>query len=136
MNDKLVKENGEVFHRSTYSDLADSDIHNLVQISTRENFDRNIAERYGPNAMYEFFCEISLEGNPYFDLYEDNNGGDMPVGLDEEENPTHGIGIDWDVSTPEADSFDRGKVIGQNVYNNFNSTGQANINSILGTHEY
>ena len=39
----IMKENGEVVHRSTYDSLTESEDHNLAHISRRERFDKNIS---------------------------------------------------------------------------------------------
>ena len=49
MTSKFTKDNGQVVYRSTYSALTDSEIHNISPIYIRETFDKNMAERYGPN---------------------------------------------------------------------------------------
>ena len=45
MTTKLMRDNGEVVHYLTYSDLTDANIQNISHIFMIMFFDRNIAER-------------------------------------------------------------------------------------------
>ena len=60
MTAKITKENGEVVHRYTYDDLTESEAHNLVHISRRETFDKNICVKLGPDVSPDDFPDINI----------------------------------------------------------------------------
>ena len=70
MTVKIMKENGEVVHRSTQDALTESEFQNLAHISRRETFDKNISVKLGTGVSPDNLTEINLLYTPLYNLYE------------------------------------------------------------------
>ena len=152
MTANIMKNNGEVVHRSTYAALTESEAPNLAQISRRETFDKKKTVKLVPDVSPDDLPEINLEYTPLYDLYEDAHmdSKGQPVGPEDEEPPTAATGLDTEVTTPESDDnyvnnsimlprgskFSRGRVIGWKRDTYGKLTVRANTNPILDSREY
>jgi len=58
-----------------------------AQASKRNNFDREIAEKFGPDATPGDFVDVNLEAMPEYDLYDDGTGDGLQGSPDKEEEP-------------------------------------------------
>ena len=126
MTAKILKSNGEVINRSTYRGLTDEEVARPAHIALREEFDENIAARYGPDCNPDDFPDIGLVDTPHYNSFDDVNvdlrhqdkewlarwrkftGMDgeegSPDGMDDEDPfkiQAPATGIDREVPTPE-----------------------------------
>jgi hypothetical protein len=73
MTAKILKQNGERIHRSTYRALTDDEINDPVEQQERAEFDASIKEKLGPEAKPDdFSVDVDVETvTPHLDRYED-----------------------------------------------------------------
>ena len=73
MTAKLLKENGQYIHRSTYRGLTEDEIKDPLEIKARELFDIAINDRLGAEATIADFSKEELDvETPINPLYEDD----------------------------------------------------------------
>ena len=67
-----MKGNGEVVHRSTWRKLKEDENPNQYHTSLRQEFDRNIRDKFGPDILPDNFPDVNLEDTPFYEIYEDD----------------------------------------------------------------
>ena len=76
---KILKQNGEVVHRSTYRGLTPEEIVNPVEQATMESFNESIEVKLGPKASVDDFKDLGIDEPPIFEKYKDDNlNGHIP----------------------------------------------------------
>ena len=84
---KILKDNGQIVHRSTYHGLTPEEIESPFEQAERKKFDEKIEIALDPKASLEDFQEIDAE-TPIYNSYEDDAGSGMPDPPPEELEPT------------------------------------------------
>ena len=166
MTAKILKQNGEVLHRSTYRGLTDAELANQAHIKLREEFDEAIGHKFGADCTPEDFPDVALEDTPHYNKFDDVNvdlryqdkewlerwrkfTGDEPDDMDDED-PWVVTGTDSEDTTPEiGDQYlgasillprgsvnVRGKVKSRKRNSDGNLVGVANSNPIKDTRTY
>ena len=139
MTAKLLKENGEYVHRSTYRGLTEDEIKDPLEIKARELFDIAINDRLGAEATIADFSKEELDvETPINPLYEDDCDKNLPhvPDRDDIEDDHYDQYIGSDVLLPLGDKFKTGRVTGRKRNADGKETGTANPNSILDSREY
>ena len=73
MTAKLLKENGQHTHRSTYRGLTEDEMNDPLEIKAMERFDIAVNEKLGECATLEDFGKEELDvETPTNPLYEDD----------------------------------------------------------------
>eukprot|EP00804_Cyclotella_cryptica_P003089 CCRYP_006074-RA/>CCRYP_006074-RA protein AED:0.29 eAED:0.04 QI:0/0/0/0.75/0.33/0.5/4/0/1079 len=100
---KILKQNGEVVHRSTYRGLTPEEIVNPVDQAAMKSFNESIEVKLGPKASIDDFKDLGIDEPPILDRYEDDDlDGRMPDPPDEELDATPEVGDSY-VNTEFAD---------------------------------
>eukprot|EP00804_Cyclotella_cryptica_P009101 CCRYP_003177-RA/>CCRYP_003177-RA protein AED:0.23 eAED:0.23 QI:0/0/0/1/1/1/2/0/629 len=137
---KILKQNGEVVHRSTYRGLTPEEIANPIEQAAMKNFDETIQAKLGPKTSIDDFKDLGIDESPILDKYEDDDhDGRIPDPPDEELDATPEIGdnyVNTEVMLPRGDHMARGKVIRRKRDAEGNPIGRANNNPILDTRQY
>ena len=134
---KIVRNNGQQFHRSIYRALIPDELVNPDDIKALDKFDKVIREKVGPTASAKYFESDPEIVTPTLDRYE----GD-------EEHQTHMPEVDY--ITPEAmdnyigseiiishgDTVAQGSVRRRKINVEVNTISRANSNLIIGTRTY
>ena len=137
---KILKQNGEIVHHSTYRGLTPEELASPTEQDAQTTFDESIERALGPETKVDDFKELNIEDTPIFDKYEDDDeGGRMPDPPAKELEPTPEIGdnyINTEVMLPRGDSMARGRVIRRKRNADGDLIGRSNTNPILDTWEY
>ena len=137
---KILKQNGEVVHRSTYHELTPEEIVNPVDQAAMKSFNESIEVKLGPKAFIDDFKDLGIDEPPILDRYEDDDlDGRMPDPPDEELDATPEVGdsyVNTEVMLSRGDRMARGKVVRRKRDAEGNPIGRANNNPILDTHQY
>ena len=137
---KILKQNGQVVHRSTYRGLTPEELASPTEQAARTMFDESIGRTLGPETKVDDFEELDVEDTPTFDRYEDDSEeGQMPEPQAEELEPTPEVGdnyVNTEVMLPRGDSMARGRVIRRKRNADGDLIGKSNTNPILDTREY
>jgi hypothetical protein len=134
---KILKQNGEVVHWSTYRGLTPEEIANPVEQAAMKHFDETIEVKLGPKASIDDFKDLGIAESPILEKYEDDDhDGRMPDPPDGELDATPEVGdndVNTEVMLPRWDHMARGKVIRRKRDAEGNPIGRANNNPILDT---
>ena len=85
MTAKILKENGQVVHRSTYRPLTQDEIDSREEQLVRDAFDKSVKEKLGPEAKRTDFDDDPDVETPTFDVYADGDDGEITRAPDAEE---------------------------------------------------
>eukprot|EP00804_Cyclotella_cryptica_P017277 CCRYP_016828-RA/>CCRYP_016828-RA protein AED:0.02 eAED:0.02 QI:0/0/0/1/0/0.5/2/0/461 len=137
---KILKQNGEVVHRSTYRGLTPEEIVNPVDQAAMKSFNESIEVKFGPKASIDDFKDLGIDEPPILDRYEDDDlDGRTPDPPDEELDATPEVGdsyVNTEVMLSRGDRMARGKVVRRKRNAKGNPIGRANNNPILDTSQY
>ena len=75
---KILMENGQVLHRSTYRSLTPDEIADKDGSDAQEQFMARVYERLGSWVLPRELNNIGLENTPQYDLYEDETQNKQP----------------------------------------------------------
>ena len=73
MTAKILKENGQVVHRSTVRGLTPEEEASEETKQKRSAFDMEVSRRLGPSVKWEDLFAYDVE-TPHYDQYEDKSG--------------------------------------------------------------
>ena len=96
MTAQILKQNGEVVHRSTFQHLTEEELASAVKLDAKKAFNNDIREKLG-DAVSNKDLDPTTDSDmitPTYDLYEDNNGDGFGQQVKTEGNPNKETGMD------------------------------------------
>ena len=132
---KILNENGQVFHRSTYWPVTSDKLLDRDRSDAWEQFIARVYERLGSHILPRALEDVVLENTPQYDPYEDvtQNKQSFPQ-LTEELEPMPEVGdyyIGAEIMSPRGDQMARSHVVGRTWDANINVMGRSHTNPIL-----
>ena len=119
MTRKVVKANGKVVYRSTVRPLSPDEMADKTMTKERETFTESIEKLLGDSFKYKDFSnnpELEGLGTPLFKPYEDNEGDQVPMprdNNDEADPETYDQYVGAEVVLPIGDVIMNAKVRGR-----------------------
>ena len=149
MTAKLLKENGQYVHRSTYRPLTDDELKDPLEMKARELFDQKIVENLGPrwissdntskvDNLFEHQDDDIVDETPEYERYEDDDGqqGTYVTEADDATPDTYDPYVGADVILPLGQQMLSGRVIERKRNSDGSMKGRAHHNPILDTRSY
>ena len=140
MTMKILTENGQVLHRSTYRPLTPDELLDRDGSDAQEQFMARVHERLGSCVLPRELEDLGLEDTPQYDPYEDETQNEqMLLQLAEELEPTPEAGdlyIGAEILLPRGDQMARGHVVARIRDANGNMMGRYHTNPILDMRKY
>ncbi len=139
MTAKILKQNGQYVHRSTFRGLTEDEIQDPDEAKARELYDKEIEKRLGPSAKPEDFEDMAEEdielGNP--DLYEDDDQAQaFAPDRDDLPDDVYDNYIGAELTLQQGDEVTTARVKRRKIDDFGNGIGKANVNPILDTRLY
>ena len=141
---KILKENGNVLHRSTYRPLTKEERANEACAAARRNFDIKIQQRYGKPTTESSILEQESNDQrsvsvltPEYDAYSDGHEHhERHDDVDNYDIETYDSYLTAQVLLPKGDETLRAEVLRRKTDHHGNPIGRAHTNPILDTRLY
>ena len=134
---KIMRNNGQQVHRSTYRALTPDELENPNDIKACDEFYTAIEEKLGPAATAKYFESDTEIVTPTLDRYEDDeeNQNQMPE-VDDITHEAMDNYIGEEIMISNGDTVDQGIVRRRKQDVEGNAIGRANSNPIIDTRTY
>ena len=140
MTTKVLNENGQVLHRSTYRPLTPNELLDKDGTKTQEQFMATVYDRLGfqilPRDLEDIRLENTLKYDPYEDDMQNNQTFSQPA---EELEPMPEVGdqyVEAEIMLPRGDEMATGHVVAQSCNTSRTIMSRVHANPILDTKLY